>query len=210
MARFKNGILGGFSGKIGDAVGYQLRGECIGRALPKPKTGEPTAKEIANRAKFAFVQQWLKPLTLFLRVGFRNYNPRFEGFVAAKSYNSKNALTGSYPNFAIDPALALVSFGSLSQATTATALLETQMTITVRWSGGIVGNLEKAMILLYDIAEGKVLMDTSATWRSIGVFNWKMDAQQHNSKRFHVYLAFTNSEMSNQSNSQYLGSVFVI
>lgn len=209
MAKFKNGILGGFSGKIGDAVGYQLRGECIGRSLPRPRTGEPTEKEIANRAKFALLQKWLKPITPFLRVGFRNYNPRFEGFVAAKSYNSKNAVTGSYPDFAVDPALALVSFGSLSQSETASALLETQMTITVRWSGGTVGNLEKAMILLYDIAGGNVLMDTSAAWRANEVFEWKMDAQ-HNSKRYHVYLAFTDSEMSNQSNSQYLGSVFVV
>lgn len=208
MARFKNGILGGFSGKIGDAVGYQLRGEWIGRAKPKKKTGEPTAKEIANRAKFAFVQQWLQPITPFLRVGFKNYNPKFEGFVAAKSYNSKNAVTGAYPDFGIDPALALVSFGSLSQAETASVASEAPMTITVRWSGGKIGDLEKAMILLYNIEAGSAIMDTSATWRANKIFEWTLK-EQYSGKQYHVYLAFIDSNMSNQSTSQYLGMVTV-
>jgi len=209
MARFKNGILGAFSGKIGDAVGYQLRGECFGRSKPRKKKGDPSDKEIANRAKFAFVQQWLQPITPFLRVGFKNYNPRFEGFVAAKSYNSKNALTGSYPDFHIDPALALVSYGSLDQSETASVLSEEPTAITVRWSGGDVGSLQKVMILLYDIEGHSAIMDTSATWRENKEFKWVL-TPSCSGKTYHVYIAFVDSDMTHQSTSQYLGTVTVL
>src|SRR4051812_43357022 len=108
MGIFKNGILSAFSGKMGTVVGYELNGQAIGRSLPRPRTKKASPKELANRKKFGDVQLWLKPLTVFLRIGFKNYDPKFQGFVAAKSYNSKNAVTGEYPDFVIDPALALV------------------------------------------------------------------------------------------------------
>ena len=208
MARFKNGILGPFSGKIGDMVGYMLNGECIGRAKPRKKKGPPTPKEIANRAKFGFVQQWLQPLTPFFRIGFKNYNPKFQGFTAAKSYNSKNAVVGSYPDFQIDPALALVSYGPLDQSQTASVASEEPMSITVRWSGGNTGSLQKVMILLYEIEAGSVLMDTSATWRVNEIFKWVLKPQ-HSGRKYHVYIAFVDSDMTHQSTSQYLGAVTV-
>ena len=42
--------------------------------------------EVLNRKKFAAAQAWLKPIIDFVRVGFKGYNERFEGFVAAKSW----------------------------------------------------------------------------------------------------------------------------
>ena len=68
--------------------------------------------------------------------------------------------------------------------------------------------MQKAMILLYDIASGAALMDTSATWRQYEIFEWTLPAQ-FAGKKYHVYLAFVESDMSNQSTSQYLGEVTV-
>ena len=111
MAIIKDGIHGAFSGKVGKVIGYVRRGQAIMRTQGE-RTSPPTAKELLNREKFAASQKWLSPLTDFLRIGFKDYQPTYEGFVAAKSYNHKNALQCNENNeFFINPALALVSFG---------------------------------------------------------------------------------------------------
>lgn len=209
MGKFKNGILGAFSGTVGTVVGYELNGVAIGRSRPSKKRGQPSTGELANRKKFADLQAWLRPLTIFLRVGFKDYQPSFQGFVAAKSYNSKHAVTGEYPDFIIDPALALVSYGSLTQAETASAVSETPGTVTVNWTNGLFQGMEKAMIVLYDIENKRALMDTSATWRAAGSFDWVLD-EGSSGRKFHVYLAFTAFDQSARSNSQYLGEVTVL
>jgi hypothetical protein len=206
MARFKNGILGAFSGTVGTVVGYELNGVAIGRSKPRKKKGKPTIKELANRKKFADLQAWLKPLTAFLRVGFKDYDPNFQGFVAAKSYNSKHAVTGEYPDFLIEPELALVSFGSLTQAETAIAVSEAPYTITIKWTNGEFQAMEKAMIVLYDIENRRALMDTSAVWRAKQSYEWVLDAG-YSGKKLHVYLAFVAFDQSGRSNSQYLGEI---
>ena len=45
MAISKNGILGGFSGRIGNVVGVKLNGEHILRTLPRPSKKPPTEKQ---------------------------------------------------------------------------------------------------------------------------------------------------------------------
>lgn len=155
-----------FNGKIGTVVGYELRGQFVMRNVGKKRIERPpTPAELANRKKFADVQAWLQPLTDFLRVGFKDYAPTYEGFVAAKSYISKKAVTGEYPNFVIEPALALVSFGKLDQAVTAGVVSESTNTLTFNWDGGRYVYDDRAMFLVYDIENGVAEFDTSTTKR---------------------------------------------
>jgi hypothetical protein len=210
MATFRNGILGPFNGKIGTVVGYQLRGQYVMRNVGKRRTDRPaTPAELASRKKFAEVQFWLRPLTEFLRVGFKDYAPTFEGFVAAKSYLSKNAVTGEYPNFVIEPTLALVSFGQLDQATTASAVSESTNSLTFNWEGGRYVYDDRAMFLVYDIENGMAEFDTSAAKRQFkqGIFTL---TKNFSGKQVHVYLAFVSENRKNRSNSQYLGKVTVL
>ena len=209
MAIFKNGILGAFNGKVGTVVGYELNGVPVGRSLPSKRKGKISEKEMANRKKFACLQAWLQPLTSFLRIGFKDYDPKFQGFVAAKSYNSKHALSGEYPDFVVDPSLALVSYGSLTLAETATAVSEMPGTVTITWTNGSYQSMEKAMVVLYDIDSKRALVDAAATWRASQKFEWVLGAH-HSGKKIHVYLAFIAFDQSERSNSQYLGEVTVL
>jgi len=110
----KSGANGNFSGKAGSVVGYVLNGQGIIRGMPRRKKKKPTAKEQANRDKFAMLQFWLQPLLHYLRIGFKDYAPTFQGFVAAKSYNNKYALQQREEGcFFVNPALALISHGAL-------------------------------------------------------------------------------------------------
>lgn len=48
-----------------------------------------------------------------LRVGFKNYSPKSQGFVSAKSYLYKHALKVDGDTISVDPGLMKISFGSL-------------------------------------------------------------------------------------------------
>nr|WP_121272890.1 DUF6266 family protein [Pedobacter schmidteae] len=209
MGIIKKGILGGFKGKVGTVNGYVLKGQDIMRGQPEQRTVPFSKKELANQQKFGDVQAWLRPLTIFLRVGFQDYAPTFEGFVAAKSHIMKNAMFTDDAGAHIDPAKALVSFGDQEQATTAAAVSESTNTITYSWEGGTYDFDDRAMFLVYDIEGGVADFDTAAVRRTNegGVFKLN---ENFSGKTVHVYLAFVAEDRKRRSNSQYLGTVTVL
>lgn len=73
MAIAKDGLLGGFSGKVGNVVGLQLNGKNIMRAAPKTSKRPPTEKQKIQRLKFALAVEFTKPF-LFVTQQFFNHN----------------------------------------------------------------------------------------------------------------------------------------
>jgi hypothetical protein len=209
MGIIKNGILGGFSGKTATVVGYHLNGQDIMRGLPKERTKPFSKKELANQQIFADLQFWLQPLKVFLRVGFQNYAPKFQGFVAAKSYNSKNALVSDDAGVHIDPALALVSYGDQEQALTASAVSDIENSITFNWDGGKHESDDRAMFVVYDIERGLADYDTGAIRRGLKTGTFKLN-EKFSGRPVHVYLAFVSEDRKRRSNSQYLGVITVL
>ena len=53
MARIKQGILGGFSGKIGNIVGSSWKGIAVMKTLPLSVSNPRTAKQVTQRGKFS-------------------------------------------------------------------------------------------------------------------------------------------------------------
>lgn len=53
MARIKQGILGGFSGKIGNIVGSSWKGIAVMKTLPLSVSNPRTAKQVAQRGYFS-------------------------------------------------------------------------------------------------------------------------------------------------------------
>jgi len=208
MAIIKNGILGNFSGQAGTVVGYELYDQGVMRGKGKPRNVPFTPAELKNQDKFATPQGWLQPITEFLRVGFKGYAKRYEGFAGARSYLSHNAVRSGEVGFYIDPALALVSYGDMDLAETASAISESTGTVTFRWSGGKLEHDDRAMFMLYDIDGGNAEFDTAAVKRQLktGVFT----TEGFSGKSVHVYLAFVSEDRKRRSNSQYLGVITVL
>jgi hypothetical protein len=55
MATFEKGILGGFSGKIGNVVGARWRGKDIMRSVPRSSSRLPTESQLYQRDNFRMV-----------------------------------------------------------------------------------------------------------------------------------------------------------
>ena len=116
MGTINQGILGGFSGKVGTVIGGSWKGINYMRGKAASISNPQTEAQLDQRARFGAALKFLQPLTAFLRVGFKNYAVRMTAFNSAMSYNLNNALTGTYPDYSIDYASALVSRGSLPGA----------------------------------------------------------------------------------------------
>lgn len=209
MGIIKKGILGGFKGKVGTVVGYQIDGQDVMRAVPNVRSVPFTENELKNQKCFGDLQSWLQPITGFLRVGFQGYAPTFRGFNAARSYNATNALVKDGTGAHIDPALALVSFGNMEQATTASAMSEAPNSVTFNWEGGRYMYDDRAMFLVYDIAGKKATFDTAAVKRSAMTGTLTLDPA-YSDREVHVYLAFVSEDRKTRSNSQYLGAITVL
>lgn len=100
MARYTNGPLGPFSGKVGSVVGSYWKGRFLLRAVPDVSQVVPTQARLLQQKKFAIMSKYLNPLKWIINIGFRHdaelrkITPRN----VAMSVNMKKAMNwnGSY------------------------------------------------------------------------------------------------------------------
>jgi hypothetical protein len=102
MGKISQGILGGVSGKVGNVVGGSWKGIDYLRILPASVANPRTPAQMDQRSKFITVINFLQPIKDFIRVGFKNYAVKMTQFNSAMSYNVKNAIAGTYPDYTID------------------------------------------------------------------------------------------------------------
>ena len=102
MGKISQGVLGGFSGKVGNVVGGSWKGVDYMRIKPAHVANPRTPAQVGQRTKFSLVLDFLKPMTDFLRVGFQMYASKMTQFNSAMSYNLQNAITGIQPDFEIE------------------------------------------------------------------------------------------------------------
>src|SRR5574344_1743093 len=133
MGTIKQGILGGFSGKVGTVIGGSWKGISYMRSQAQNIKNPRTEAQMEQRSKFALTLSFLKPITSYLRVGYKTYANKQTEFNAAMSYICLNAITGTYPTYALDFSLALVSRGNLTPAAHAAAIAASGK-VTLLWN----------------------------------------------------------------------------
>ncbi len=207
MARLINGINGPFVGKAGSVIGYTVNGVGYMKGLYKKRTKKPKEGEALNRKKFAAAQAWLQPVTDFVRVGFKGYNERFQGFTAAKSWLMKNCIQVIDGEIVIDPALVKISSGNLPLPENIQCSLQELNTFRISWTPARERGFlhDQAMVMAYDqhSAYGLVL----GSDRTSGEVLVPVDPSSY---PYHVYLAFIAADRSRQSDSVYLGEFWVL
>lgn len=118
MGRYKNGIQGPFSGKIGTVIGASCRGIDYMRGLSNPSSKPATPAQTNQRLKFALVMGWLKPLKEFIEIGYQQaYEDGKTPMNRAVSFHMTNeVITGTAPNYAFDFKRAAFSRGNLQSS----------------------------------------------------------------------------------------------
>ena len=121
MGTISKGILGGFSGKVGQVVGATWRGVTYMRSIGGKRTGPPTQAQLEQQEKFRLMVAFLRPFASLLSIGFKGYANQQTGVNAAVSYNLQNAVLGSSSPYNIDFGRILLSRGDLPGVSGGTA-----------------------------------------------------------------------------------------
>ncbi|MCD6201654.1 MAG: hypothetical protein J7K46_07590 [Bacteroidales bacterium] len=86
MGKISQGILGGFSGKVGNVIGGNWKGIDYMRIKPANVANPQTEGQVDQRTKFYTVLQFLQPLKDFVKIGYKNYAIKMTEFNSAMSY----------------------------------------------------------------------------------------------------------------------------
>ncbi len=99
MGRITKGILGGFSGRVGNVVGSRIFSIDVIRSYQPDVSNPQTESQVAQRTKFAFLVEYLRRILPILRIGWNNAATKMSAWNAAVSYNIHQAVTGTSPNY---------------------------------------------------------------------------------------------------------------
>ena len=186
MGTIKQGILGGFSGRVGTVVGSTWNSVHYMRALALSVGNPRTEKQQSQRSKFALTLSFLQAITPYVREGYRNYADRCTAFNAAMSYLLKNAVTGS-----VTPVFVAEAASEGGKVT---------FTWTDNSGTGDAQPTDVAMPLVYNKDKRVAVYDMQAATREDGTAEltlpegWDGDALA-------IYLAFRSADGRYQSNS---------
>ena len=169
MGIINQGILGGFSGKVGPIVGFRWKSNYYIRARAAKVSNPRTPKQQEQRGKFATAFSFLKAIKPFIRIGYKEFTQDKSAFNAAMSYTLKRAVTGSGKEIRIDFDRALVSMGTLMPIFEGTATQNgNKMYFNWQDNSGM-GNAEDtdiAMLLVYNKDKETAVYDTKTALRS--------------------------------------------
>lgn len=113
-------IEGGVTGKVKQKMGGLVFSTWRGRNVVKNRNYSPrnpnTEKQAAQRSLFSLIVSFLRPFTLSLRVGFRNFNTSVTQFNNAMSLNIKAYKDGNFKDILAARSVLVVSKGNLMQS----------------------------------------------------------------------------------------------
>ena len=211
MGTIKQGILGGFSGKVGTVIGSSWKGISYMRGQAQHVKNPRTAGQVNQRLKFNLVLNFLQPNVPYIRIGYKSQAAKQTEFNAAMSYLVKNAVTGTSPDYVLDYTKVVVSQGGLTQVTGASVnWTAAQSKLTFSWTDNSnVGNAlatDKAMPYIYNKDKNETIYNTAGATRTTHTMdvtvpnNWVDD-------KVEVYLGMVSEDGALVADSIYLGEV---
>lgn len=210
MARYTDGPMGSFRGKVGPVVGSSWKGIPYLKSLPKKSKKEPTQKKRNSWNAFSFINTWLVPIHELVMIGFRDYDPHRTGRNSAHSYNSLNALIKSDEGFDIDYSKALFSLGNLPGAKIVSVMVaEDRSTLLFNWSTEVEGDAKASdglMYLLYSPEKKSAEYGIGEYCRKDGTMELKL-TDELGRGRIEIMIAFKSLTSNKVSTSQYAGCI---
>ena len=210
MGKISQGVLGGFSGKVGNVIGASWKGIDYMRIMPANVANPRTQGQVDQRSKFVTVLRFLQPMTDFLKVGFKLYAKKMTQFNSAMSYNLLNAVTGEYPNYSVDYEKALVSRGNLSGALNPSVDSTVPGSVDISWddnSGiGSAQETDKALLVIFNPEKGEAIFDIDGVARSASTQNLVVPTN-YSGDTVQAFIGFISADGKSVSNSVYAGSL---
>jgi hypothetical protein len=206
MAILKDGVNGGFTGKVGSVVGYQLNGKRVIRGLPKPskKNQKGSAGQHKCRGKFAIMQYFLSHVLNFVRVGF-NIDSKAKGMSAHNAAKSYNMFHGFDGDGKIDYSQIILAQGKLLPPENHSVVFN-ELGLLFTWDkqtdAGYLPASDQVMLLAFDDKKDFSICITSGNRRSIGEQLLSIPKARQ-AEAYHTWIAFVSEDRTMVSNSIY-------
>ncbi|TLX71948.1 hypothetical protein E9993_19235 [Labilibacter sediminis] len=220
MAKFEQGILGGFSGKVGNVVGSTWKGISYMKAKPQKSNRKASEKQIEQRARFLFASNFIQPLYPIIQIGYRKLEIQKSAKNAAMSELLNYAIEGDYPSFNVNFRNLKLSKGSLEIPTECSIELQADR-VVFNWSmdSGSEDSEEEDK-LLSELKENNMMLVTLANGFAprYSLHKYKRKDLTGNlglpnapsGTEVHCYLAcVSNGGTKTVSNSVYVGSITI-
>lgn len=210
MAKYKTGILGPFRGTVGTITGSKWKGIDYMRSRSGPNKSSSPAQQV-QRAKFSLVIKFLSSMRSLLNSCFTENSGRMTGSNSALGYTLQHAVTGAYPNLAIDYSQALVTRGNLPNADNIVAAAVAGNNIHFTWTNnagrGIATGNDRSILVAYSKNLNKAIYTMQGAVRSAETATLSVPA--FTGERVQVWLAFISESGKAVADSFYAGELTI-
>jgi Family of unknown function (DUF6266) len=211
MGTISKGILGGFSGKVGNVVGGNWKGIDYMRSKAARRNFKPTQPQLEQQLKFALAVRFIQTFTALVEMSFGDFAVRKTGFNSAVSYTLKNAVTGTYPVFNIQFADVLVSRGDLPNVLAPAVTVAAGSLVTWAWTDnsgvGIARPTDKALLVVHCPALNQSIYTTGSALRS--ALTDSLNLASFSGQDVHCWIGFISEDGQNVASSLYNGMITV-
>jgi hypothetical protein len=212
MARITNGMMGAFSGTIGNVVGTTWKGIPLIRSKPHYRNDKRTFSDAqaATRLRFAVATRFLRNMRELLELGFKDHAKQMTGTNSAISYIMKHAITGDFPDFKIAYNKVLLCLGYLPNGDnpTATAAPGEKGAIQFNWTTneltGKASGKDQVLMIAYDAEHNAVIYKKGTerhTYTSI------LPVTDFSGRPLHTWISFVSADGQDVATSIYTGLV---
>ncbi|HWW39802.1 DUF6266 family protein [Pedobacter sp.] len=215
MGKFLKGILGGFSGKIGNVIGAVWRGVDYMRSLPR-KSGKPaTEAQLIPRLKMKVVVGFLRSINDLIKLGYQSYKGKQTPMNAAVAFHIDKAITGVYPNLNINFPKVVFSKGRLLRPSAPGVESVTPTKIKFEWlnnapaTGSSTAATDMATLLLYNPGKEQFVAAEDVAARSALTFTLDVPAEWIGDD-VHAWMSFVGVNRKEVSDSVYVGTTAVL
>lgn len=181
MAIHKQGIHGGFKGRVGNVVGSTWKGLDVMKIRPASVANPNTVRQQDQRSRFGLLMRFLSAQSRLIQIGFRPYAVKMTSINAALSYNIAAAITGEFPDYLIDYSKVLLSKGDLPAMSQAVLSYTDPVSVKLAWTDNSSYQGAHASDLLnvsvYDPISNKALSFVSCATRTDATITLALPAE---------------------------------
>lgn len=212
MARYKNGINGPFSGKVGTVVGASWRGIDYVRSVQKAITKPASQAQINQRLVFALVTGWLKPLRDLIWIGFQIFKGTKTPMNGCVSFVMKEAVTGDGEQSNINFPKVVFSRGELFISLIREFTAIADALLHIKWENGSASAFnsadDKATFIVYNPVKEKFVSFEGVARRADLEKTLQLPANFKNDI-VHCWMHYVNAAGDAVSTSFYLGNIAI-
>jgi len=218
MSKVEAGQIGVFKGKTGQTVVANWRGILVGRKTPTKSNKPGSDEQKDQRSKFGLITRFFRGLGDIVKLGYQYQKTGPTPMNAAVQYNLENAVTGEYPQYALNYGKIVLSNpfggGEIDPGFAPTIVSSAGCMVKVSWQ--VVDNATKGSspedrlsLIIYSVTRKKFIVyervvPRSALTYEIGLpYLFKGDD-------CHGYIFFTSPKGKSVSQSEYLGQFKVL